>query len=139
MVKQLPIWAVVMAAFFGVYTYVSKSAGGPKVLTQSFAEVIDKAQAGKVKDVTIQGIAMTGHYTDGEQFRTTIPPNTSGGYSAFIEHGVNITVKDQNSNYWGSMVISILPFLLLMGTPVLGLLVLLYLVRRSRMRLPRST
>jgi cell division protease FtsH len=137
-VKQFLIWTVVIGSALCLNAYLGKSARGPKVLTPSFAEVMDKARAGQVKDVTYEGSTMTGHYIGGEQFRTTVPPNTDGSYGAFSENGVNITMKDQNSNQWLSMAISILPFLLLLGTPCLVLLALLYLVRRARARLPGS-
>ena len=36
-------------------------------------------------------------------------------YQTFMDHGVDVTNKDQNSNYWLSMLVSIAPFALLLG------------------------
>ncbi len=58
---------------------------------------------------------MVGHYTTGEQFHTTIPANDPEMFTIFRAHGVNIINKDQNSNYWLSMLVSIAPFALLLG------------------------
>jgi cell division protease FtsH len=137
-VKQFLIWLVVLAGVFSLYLVVNKSIGGPKVQTVSYADVLTKTQAGQVKDVTIEGTTMTGHYVTGEAFRATLA-NDPQIYTAFRDHGVNVTNKDQNSNVWVNTLISIVPFLLLLGTPCLALLALLFLVRRSRAQQPKST
>src|ERR1700726_3573331 len=36
-------------------------------------------------------------------------------FNILPSHGVNVTIKDQNSNFWGSPLISIAPFALLLG------------------------
>jgi cell division protease FtsH len=89
--------------------------GGVKEQLASYTDVLNKAQAGQVKEVTIDDRTVVGHYTTGEQFRTTIPANDPEMYTIFRAHGVNITNKDQNSNYWLSMLVSIAPFALLLG------------------------
>jgi cell division protease FtsH len=114
-VKQLLMWVLVICGVIALFTYVQKSMGGPKEPNPSYTEVLNKAQAGQVKDVTIDDRTVTGHYTTGEQFHTTIPANDPEMYTIFRAHGVNITNKDQNSNYWLSMLVSIAPFALLLG------------------------
>ena len=114
-VKQLLMWVLVICGVIGLFTYVSKSMGGVKEQLASYTDVLNKAQAGQVKEVTIDDRTVVGHYTTGEQFRTTIPANDPEMYTIFRAHGVNITNKDQNSNYWLSMLVSIAPFALLLG------------------------
>ena len=109
------MWVLVITGAICLFTYVSKGMGGPKELTPSYSDVLNKAQAGQVKDVTIDDKTMTGHYTNDDAFRTIIPANDPEMYNIFRAHGVNISNKDQNSNYWISMLISIAPFLLLLG------------------------
>ena len=114
-VKQLLMWVLVICGVIGLFTYVSKNMGGVKEPNPSYTEVLNKAQAGQVKDVTIDDRTVVGHYSTGEQFHTTIPVNDPEMYTIFRAHGVNITNKDQNSNYWLSMLVSIAPFALLLG------------------------
>ncbi|HEY4379630.1 MAG TPA: ATP-dependent zinc metalloprotease FtsH [Acidobacteriaceae bacterium] len=114
-VKQLLMWVLVICGVIGLFTYVSKNMGGPKEPNPSYTEVLNKAQAGQVKDVTIDDRSVVGHYSTGEQFHTTIPANDPEMYTIFRAHGVNIINKDQNSNYWLSMLVSIAPFALLLG------------------------
>jgi cell division protease FtsH len=114
-VKQLLMWVLVIAGAICLFTYVSKGMGGPKEQTPSYTDVLNKAEAGQVKDVIIDDKTMTGHYTNNDAFRTIIPANDPEMYNIFRTHGVNISNKDQNSNVWISTLISIAPFALLLG------------------------
>src|ERR1035438_1659827 len=88
-----------------------------RVRVQMAADVVSKAKPGHVKSVTIDGTTLTGSFTNNDQFRTTIGPAGADPtmYQTFMDHGVNVINKDQNSNQWLSMLISIAPFLLLLG------------------------
>ncbi len=114
-VKQLLMWVLVITGAICLFTYVSKGMGGVKETTVSYSDVLNKAQAGLVKNVSIDGTSLTGQYTNNDGFRTTIPSNDPEMYTIFRAHGVNISNKDQNSNYWVSMLVSIAPFALLLG------------------------
>ena len=114
-VKQLLIWVLLIAGVVCLWTLVGKNIGGTHEASVSYSDVLNKAQDGKVKDVTIDGTALTGHYTTGDAFRTTIPANDPEMFTIFRSHGVNVNAKDQNSNYWVSMLVSIAPFALLLG------------------------
>jgi cell division protease FtsH len=114
-VKQLLIWVLLIAGVICLWTLVGKQMGGPKETAVSYSDVLNKAQDGKVKEVTIDGTTLLGKYTTNEAFRTTIPANDPEMYSIFRSHGVNISNKDQNSNVWVNTLISIAPFALLLG------------------------
>ncbi len=116
-VKQLLIWVLLIAGVICLWTLVGKNMGGSHEQTPSYSDVMNKAKAGQVKSVIIDGTTLTGTYTNNDQFRTTI--GAAGAdptmYQTFMDHGVNVTNKDQNSNYWVSMLVSIAPFVLLLG------------------------
>jgi cell division protease FtsH len=129
-VKQLLIWGVVTACLVAVNVYLGRS--HPKQLSVSYAEMLNKVQDGQVKDVTIDEATLVGHFADNRTFRATVPANgIPGMYVAFHDHGVNVTVKDQNSNSWVSVLVSILPFVLLL---VLWFVILRLLQRSSRLK-----
>jgi cell division protease FtsH len=94
---------------------VGKNMGTTKSADVSYSDVLNKAQAGQVKSVTIDGTTLTGTYSSNDQFHTTIPANDPEMYSIFRAHGVNVTNKDQNNNFWLSSLISIAPIALLVG------------------------
>jgi cell division protease FtsH len=133
-VKQTLLWVVVIGALLWVRSNVVTS--GPKELTPSFTEVMTKAEAGQVKDVTIEGATMAGHFAGGERFRTAIPGHQPAMFTTFRDHGINVTVREQNSNVWLNTAISVVPFLLLLAMPLTVLALLLYVVRRRRTALP---
>ncbi len=66
----------------------------------TFSDLLTRADEGKVADVTIDGTTLVGHYTNKDQFRTTIPANYPDMYKSLRDHDVNITIKDPNSNAW---------------------------------------
>ena len=109
------MWVLVITGAICLFTYVSKGMGGTKELTPSYSDVLNKAAAGQVKDVTIDDKTMTGHFSNNDAFRTIIPANDPEMWTILRSHGVVINNKDQNSNYWVSMLVSIAPFLLLLG------------------------
>jgi cell division protease FtsH len=114
-VKQL-LWVLLIGACcVMLWEVVGKNVGGPPSQTPSFTEVMGKADDGKVKSVTIDGTTMTGLYTNNDKFTTTIPTNYPNMYDRLSNKGVNINIKDQNSNQWLNVLISIAPFALLLG------------------------
>jgi cell division protease FtsH len=114
-VKQILIWVVLIAAVLCLWTLVSKSMGGKQDQGVSYSDLLHKAQDGKIKDVVIDGNTVTGHFTNNDQFHTTVPANDPEMYPLLMSHGVSITNKDQNGNYWVSMLVSVAPFALLLG------------------------
>jgi cell division protease FtsH len=130
---------VVMVGAISLYAFVSKVPGGPKVQTVSYAAVLTEVQAGQVRDETIERKTMVGHYTNGEQFSTTIPANDPEMYDILRAHGVNVSNKDENSNFWLSMLVSIVPFVLLLGFWGVLLFIILRAVRLKCAAPPKST
>jgi len=114
-VKQILIWVVLIAAVLCLWTLVSKNMGGQHDQAISYSDLLHKAQDGKIKDVVIDGNTVTGHLTNNDQFHTTVPANDPEMYPLLMSHGVSITNKDQNGNYWVSMLVSVAPFALLLG------------------------
>ena len=116
-VKQLLIWVLLFAGVICLWMVVGKNMGGAKELTPSYSEVMSKAKAGQIKDVTIDGTTLSGHYQNNDAFHTTIGAAGQDPtmMPTFLDHGVNVTNKDQNSNFWVNTLISIAPFALLLG------------------------
>jgi cell division protease FtsH len=120
--KQLLLWVSVLAFLFVVWQYVAKTAGTGKETNVSYSQFQNDVDAGKVKDITVNGTELSAHYKDNtkESFHTVIPAAfTPANYPDLMksmrEHGVEITNKDQNQSFWLSALISIAPVALLLG------------------------
>jgi cell division protease FtsH len=114
-VKQL-LWVLMIGACcVMLWQFVGKNISGQHDATPSYSAVLNSAENGKVKSVTLDGTTLSGNYTTGDAFHTTIPANDPEMFTIFRAHGVDITNKDQNSNFWVNTLISIAPFALLLG------------------------
>ena len=74
-VKQLVIWVFLFTGVICLYEFVAKPMGTVHETAVTFTDLLSKADEGKVADVTIDGSTLVGHYTNKDQFRTTIPAN----------------------------------------------------------------
>jgi cell division protease FtsH len=114
-VKQL-LWVLMIGACcVMLWQFVGKNISGQHDTPASYSAVLSNAENGKVKSVTLDGTTLTGTTTSGDAFHTTIPANDPEMFTIFRAHGVDITNKDQNSNFWVNTLISIAPFALLLG------------------------
>jgi cell division protease FtsH len=114
-VKHLVIWVFLITGVICLWTFVGKNMGAVKESPASYSDLMNKAQAGQVKSVVVDGSTATGQYTNGDQFRTTVPLNDQEMYKTLRDHDVIINIKDPNSNVWLSALINIAPFALLFG------------------------
>lgn len=112
-IKQIVIWVFLITGLICLWQFIGKSTGSSTTESASYSEVLNKAKGGQVKEVTIEGTTVKGTFTDGTEFRTTIPPDDSL-YTALENHGASITVRDQTSNFWVNTLISVAPFALLL-------------------------
>jgi cell division protease FtsH len=116
-VKQILIWVVMATCLVLLWQVVVKSTGQGQEKNISLTQLLNDADQGKISDVIVNGAEVTGHYRDDSKnlFHTTIPGNYPDMYKTLRDHGVNITIKDQNSNAWLGFLIQLAPFALLLG------------------------
>jgi len=99
-----------------LWQFVVKGTGAGQEKGISLTQLLNDADQGKVADVIVNGSEVTGHWKDDKtQFHTTIPANYPDMYKTLRDHGVNISIKDQNSNAWLGFLIQLAPFALLLG------------------------
>ena len=82
----------------------------------AYSDFVTSVEAGDVRDVTIQGQAVTGHYRDGRVFQTYAPEN-SNIVEILTKQGVRISAlpSEEESPTLFSILISWFPMLLLIG------------------------
>jgi cell division protease FtsH len=114
--KNLALWIVIgllLVALFNLFQ--TSSTRGPQS-TLAFSDFVTDVNRGQVTDVTIQGNAITGHFTDGRAF-TTYSPTDPGLVGRLIDKGVRITASpvDENVPSLFGVLVSWFPMLLLIG------------------------
>jgi cell division protease FtsH len=115
-VKQILIWVFMITCLVFLWQFVVKGTGAGQEKNISLTQLLNDADAGKVSEVVVNGSEVTGHWKDDKtQFHTTIPANYPDMYKTLRDHGVNISIKDQNSNAWLGFLIQLAPFALLLG------------------------
>ncbi len=105
-----------IACLVFLWQFVVKGTGSNQEKAISLTQMLGDADQGKIAEITVNGTEVTGKYRDDKtQFHTTIPANYPDMYKTLRDHGVNINIKDQNSNAWLGFLIQLAPFALLLG------------------------
>ena len=81
----------------------------------AFSDFMAEVQSGEVREVTIQGHQVTGHFTDGRQFQTFAPDDPTL-VPTLIENSVRVTAAPEDDvNPLLQLLLSWFPMLLLIG------------------------
>jgi cell division protease FtsH len=108
-------WVFILMCLMLLWTVVQKSTGMTKDTEIPYSDLFDKAQAGLVQDVTIEGEELHGHMkaTPKEQFHTTVPSNYQDLEQALRTDKVSLTIKTPQQSFLIPLLINVGPFVLL--------------------------
>ncbi|MEQ9143518.1 MAG: ATP-dependent zinc metalloprotease FtsH [Parvibaculaceae bacterium] len=114
--KNFALWAVVallLVALFNLFQSPVDRATSNEI---TFSQLLAEVDAGNVKDVTISGDTLTGHFTDQRSF-FTYKPDDPTLVDRLYNRGVEITAKpvDDGSPSLIGILVSWFPMLLLIG------------------------
>jgi cell division protease FtsH len=99
-----------------LWTVVKNNNAGVKEREINFSQFLSDIDAGKIKDVTVEGAQVHGDYVSGkETFHTIVPPNYTDMYKSLRDKGVDIKVKDTSGSGWSNWLIQMLPFVVILG------------------------
>jgi len=114
--KNLAVWVVIAVLLYMLFSlFQGASTRGPHQQL-AFSDFISEVESGSVRNVTIQGNKITGHFDDGRAFRSYAPedPNL---IPTLTRKGIHITAmppEDEVPSLFG-ILISWFPMLLLIG------------------------
>ena len=116
-VKQLLIWVLTLGCLLLGWKFVATNMATSNNHPLSLTQTQKAAEAGQIRSVVIDGTELTGKYADEKAgtITTTIPANDSDLYKDLKDHGVDVTIKNQQGNIWVQGLISFLPFVVLFG------------------------
>jgi cell division protease FtsH len=116
-VKQLLIWVVTLGCLLLGWRFVVSGMQQGHDRTISLTDLQNFAEQQKISTITVNGVQATGSFKDPKDgtFNTTIPTNYPDLYKDLRDHGVNVTIKDQNGNIWFSVLLNVAPILVLLA------------------------
>src|SRR6187455_3197418 len=106
--RNFALWVIIVLLLLALFTLFQNP--GQRTATQdiSFSQLLSEVDAGKVRDVLIQGPDIHGTFTDGRSFQT-YAPNDPNLVQRLYGKGVSITARPQGDS------VSWLPFIALIG------------------------
>ncbi len=114
-VKTAIFWIVLIMVVVLFWTVV-RTGQHQRDRNLTFTQFVTDVKAGKIKDVTINGMEVHGTYKDdGVGLHTLIPANYPEIYKTLEDAGVAIDIKEANSGNWVSVLINAVPFILLLA------------------------
>jgi len=114
--KNLLLWVVIAVLLVALFNQFQTSSPQGSASSVAFSDFMEYVESNEIRDVTIQGDRVSGHFSDGRQFMTYVPPG-SDLVSTLREHNVRISAmppEDDVLSFWG-ILISWFPMLLLIG------------------------
>ncbi|MFQ5765150.1 MAG: ATP-dependent metallopeptidase FtsH/Yme1/Tma family protein, partial [Rhodospirillales bacterium] len=112
----MALWIVIALLVFALFNLFQGTSQRSAQSALAFSDFLTSVEAGEVRDVTIQGPNITGHYRDGRNF-STFKPDDANLVPILTKQGVRISALpyDDNSPTLFSILISWFPMLLLIG------------------------
>ena len=114
--RNMALWVIIALLVFALFNLFQGSSTRNAQTMLAYSDFLTSVEAGDIRDVTIQGSAITGHYRDGRNFSTYAPEN-SDLVPLLTKKRVRISAlpADDDSPTLFSILISWFPMLLLIG------------------------
>jgi cell division protease FtsH len=114
--RNLALWVIIVLLLLALFTLFQSPQQRAGASDLPFSQFLTEADAGRVRDVTIQGPELTGHYTDGRTFQTYAPP-FPGLAQRLVEKGVQVQARAPGEQvpWFVALLAQWFPVLLLIG------------------------
>ncbi len=115
-IKNFALWVIIALLVVALYSLFQNPTPQAASTEINFSQLLSQVDGGSVRDVTIAGDTITGHYSDGRAFRTYAPSDPSL-VSRLYDKGVSISAKpsDDGVPSFLGVLVSWFPMLLLIG------------------------
>ena len=114
--RNMALWIVIALLVFALFNLFQGTSQRGSQTSLAFSDFLTAVESGEIRDVTIQGPGISGHYRDGRNF-STYAPNDPTLVPTLTKHGVRISALpyDNDTPTLFSILISWFPMLLLIG------------------------
>lgn len=89
--KNVLLWVIIAVLLVALFNLFQTSSPRGTETPVAYSDFMEQVESNQVRDVTIQGEQITGHYTDGRKFTTYAPPQSSDLVPALRNSGVRVS------------------------------------------------
>jgi cell division protease FtsH len=114
-VKTVVFWLVIGLSALLLWQVITSTRNGQKVQELNFTQFMSDVDQGKVREITVDGMQVTGKHLDNSAFHTTAPANYPDMIKVLRDKGVNITFKDASNGSWPLQLLGTWAPLILLG------------------------
>jgi cell division protease FtsH len=111
--RNMVFWVVLFLMVLALFNLFSSPPGASNSEARSYSEFVEAVEGGRVTDVVIDGESV--RFAEGGRTYSTIKPQDAEITSLLIEAGVPVAAQSQETSALQSFLVSLLPFLLLIG------------------------
>jgi cell division protease FtsH len=114
--RNFALWVIIVLLLLALFTLFQNPSQRTSAQDISFSQLLTEVDAGRVRDVLIQGPEIHGTFANGTAFQT-YAPNDPGLVQKLYNKGVTITARPLTENvpWFVSLLVSWLPFIALIG------------------------
>ena len=114
--RNFALWVIIVLLLLALFTLFQNPGQRTSAQDISFSQLLSEVDAGRVRDVLIQGPEIRGTFANGTAFQT-YAPNDPGLVQKLYNKGVTITARPLTDNvpWFVSLLVSWLPFIALIG------------------------
>jgi cell division protease FtsH len=112
--RNIAFWVVLFLLIMALFKMFSGPANTMQSRELSYSDFVNSVRSGEVSQVTLDGEQIRFRGSDGQDY-VTIKPEDAGVTSLLIDNDVPVRVEKQEQSVFQSFLITLLPFLLLIG------------------------
>ncbi len=113
-VKNIAFWVILFVLILMLFNLFSDASSSGPSTARSYSEFVDAVEDGKVENVTLDGEQVRFVGEDGKTY-TVIKPSDAEVTDLLIKNDIPVTARPQQQSGFQTFLLSILPFLLLIG------------------------
>src|SRR5262245_41708694 len=115
--RNFSLWVIIVLLLLALFTIFQNPGQRMQAQEISFSQLLTEVDAGRVKEVVIQGPEIHGTFTDGNRQFQTYAPNDPTLIERLYKKNVSIIARPQQNDvpWFVSLLISWLPFIALIG------------------------
>ncbi|WP_373354287.1 ATP-dependent zinc metalloprotease FtsH [Pseudoroseicyclus sp. CXY001] len=112
--RNIAFWVVLFLLILALFNIFSNGSAGLQSSTRNYSDFVQAVENGQVNSVKLNGEQVQ-YTTEGGQTFTTIKPEDATITDELIARGVPVEAKPQEESSFTTFLVSLLPFLLLIG------------------------